>query len=101
MSEFFFVLKIALFSALVLLVLQFRVGGVTLEEHTERRIYRSRIGSEMRAVAHGAVNAGHDGWAWVKDQYDDKIGSQNSHSSSREMHRERSLRNRSQSDDLD
>lgn len=68
MSEFFFVLKTVLFSALLLMVLQMKVGGETLENHSEYWIYRSRVGGEMQNVAKGAVHAGYEGWSWLKSQ---------------------------------
>ena len=68
MSELFFVIKTALFSVLVLLVLQMKFGGSTLEKRSEDWIYRSRAGSEMHSVARGAVKAGYEGWDWVKIQ---------------------------------
>ncbi len=101
MSEFFFVVKTALFSALLLMVLQMKVGGSTLEQHSEHMIYESRMGTEMQTIARGAVKAGQEGWAWIKFQTEGKFGSQIEKSASRETHRERSLRSRSQSDDLD
>lgn len=104
MSEFFFVVKTVLFSALVLMVLQMKVGGSTLEQHSEAWIYHSRVGGEMQSVARGAVKAGYEGWDWVKVQTQGKFGALNSDdssSSARETTRERSLRNRSRSNDLD
>ncbi len=91
MSEFFFVVKTALFSILLLMVLQMRVGNSTLERHSEHWIYQSRVGAEMQTVARGAVRAGQEGWAWIKFQIQDQTGSS----------QERSSRRRSQSDDLD
>ena len=106
MSEFFFVVKTVLFSALVLMVLQMKVGGSTLEQHSEAWIYHSRVGGEMQAVARGAVKAGYEGWDWVKLQTKGKFSAlsgddSSDHSSARETNRERSLRNRSRTGDLD
>ena len=93
MSEFFFVLKTILFSALVLMVLQMRVGGATLEQHSESWIYHSKVGGEMQAVARGAVRAGYEGVDWLRSQAREKPSAETS--------RERSLPSRSRSDDLD
>ena len=104
MSEFFFVVKTVLFSVLVLMVLQMKVGGATLEKQSEAWIYHSRVGGEMQAVARGAVRAGYEGWDWAKVQTQGKFGASNgedSSASARETNRERSLRNRSHSKDLD
>jgi hypothetical protein len=102
MSEFFFVLKTALFSLVILFVLQFKVGGLSLEEHVENKIYRSRMGAEMKNVARGAVRAGHDGWSWMKFQARDKVVPVlQDDGSKQEINRERSARNHSRNDDLD
>lgn len=102
MSEFWFVVKTALFSALVLVVLQLKVGGLTLEEHTERKIYRSRVGTEIQAVARGAVRAGQDGFSWVKFQAQDKIVPVlQKESSKHETNRERPFRSHPRNEDLD
>ncbi len=87
MSEFFFVVKTALFSALVLMVLQMKIGGTTLEQHSESWIYHSRVGGEMQAVARGAVRAGHEGYDWIKLQV--------------ETSRERPSRNRPRADEIE
>lgn len=88
MSEFFFVVKTMLFSFLLLMVLQMKVGSSTVEQHSERWIYESRVGNEIQAVASGAVRAGYDGWSWLQIQ----IGQEK---------KERSSRNRSSNHDLD
>lgn len=101
MSEFFFVLKTVLFSVLVLLVLQMKIGGTTLERHSEEWIYHSRAGSEMQSVARGAIRAGHEGWDWVRLQADSRIGSRDEVSNARKTKRERQTRARIGADDLD
>jgi hypothetical protein len=93
MSEFFFVAKTVLFSALVLMILQIRVGGTTLEQHSESWIYHSSVGGEMQAVARGVLRAGYEGVDWLRFQTQQKV--------SEESSRERSLRSRSRSDDLE
>lgn len=92
MSELFFVIKTALFSVLVLLVLQMKLGGSTLEKHSEDWIYHSRAGSEMQSVARGAVKAGYEGWDWVKVQTSSVV---------RDVKRERHANARPGTDDLD
>jgi hypothetical protein len=103
MSEFFFVVKTALFSALVLMVLQMKIGGSTLEQHSETWIYHSRVGGELQHVARGAVRAGHEGWDWVKVKTDGRLGSSDDHGTDHtaETNRERSSRSRSRHEDLD
>lgn len=65
MSEFFMVVKTALFSVLVLMVLQMKWSGTTLEKHSEEWIYESRAGAQLQTVASGAVKAGREGWDWA------------------------------------
>lgn len=108
MSEFFFVLKTVLFSALLLMLLQLRIGGSTVEQHAESWIYHSRIGNEMQAVARGAVKAGQEGYAWAREQTRDVSASihdaaddKSEVPSAREARRERPLRSHSRHEDLD
>ncbi len=68
MSEFFFVFKTVLFSALVLMLLQLRLGETTLEQKAEGWIYQSRLGNEMQTVARGAIRAGREGFVWASDR---------------------------------
>lgn len=68
MAEFMFVFKTALFSVLLLVLLQMKVGSATIEQHSESWIYGSRVGHELNSVAHGAVRAGHEAFSWVKSQ---------------------------------
>jgi hypothetical protein len=89
MSELFFVIKTALFSVLLLMTLQMKVGRLTLEQHSEKWIYESKLGNEMQIVARGALKAGHEGWSWIQFQ------------TSRETSQERFSRSRPLADDLD
>lgn len=85
MSEFFFVVKTALFSALILMLLQMKVAGTTLEEHSKNWIYHSKVGDEMQSVARGAVRAGYDGWDWVQSKSHEKIGATKSRSRNEDL----------------
>lgn len=90
MSEIFTAIKTVLFSVLLLMVLQMRWQGATLEEHSENWIYRSDAGAQLQIVAKGAVKAANNGWRWIKTQVSDQ-GSQAS----------RSQRTETRTDDLD
>jgi hypothetical protein len=72
MSEFFTAIKTVLFSVLVLMVLQMKWQGETLEVHSEEWIYRSEAGAQLQTVARGAVKAAHGGWNWLQDQIRDQ-----------------------------
>jgi hypothetical protein len=67
-SELFTAIKTVMFSVLVLMVLQMRWQGETLEDHSEEWIYRSDAGAQLQTVAKGAVKAAHNCWYWVRDQ---------------------------------
>jgi hypothetical protein len=108
MSEFFFVVKTILFSALLLMLLQMKISGSTLEQHAEGWIYHSRMGAEMQSVARGAVKAGHEGFSWVREQTRDVSASiheataeKAAETSASETRRERSSRSSSRRSDLD
>ncbi|MDX9732174.1 MAG: hypothetical protein RBT63_10420 [Bdellovibrionales bacterium] len=70
MSEFFFVVKTALLSALLLMVLQMKIGGVTLEKRSEEWIYSSRPGVELQKVARGALRASQEGWQGLQGWFE-------------------------------
>ena len=89
MSELFTAIKTVMFSVLVLMVLQMKWQGETLEDHSEEWIYRSDAGAQLQTVAKGAVKAAHSGWYWVQDQ----IRNQDSQAS-------RSRRTETRTDDL-
>ena len=68
MSELFFVIKMVLFSALLLMALQFKVGRWTLEQRAENLIYRSQLAGEIQDIARGAVVVGQEGWTWISNK---------------------------------
>jgi hypothetical protein len=88
-SELFTAIKTLMFSVLVLMVLQMKWQGETLEDHSEEWIHRSDAGAQLQTVAKGAVKAAHSGWEWVQDQ----IRNQDSQAS-------RSRRTETRTDDL-
>jgi hypothetical protein len=92
-SELFTAVKTVMFSILVLMVLQMRWQGETLEDHSEEWIYRSDAGAQLQTVAKGAVKAAHSGWEWVQDQIRNQDRDQGSRAS-------RSQRTETRTDDL-
>lgn len=91
MSELFTAIKTVMFSVLVLMVLQMKWQGTTLEDHSEEWIYQSDAGAQLQTVARGAVKAAHNGWYWVQEQIRNQDGSGAS----------RSRRTETRTDDLD
>lgn len=91
MSELFTAIKTVMFSVLVLMVLQMKWQGTTLEDHSEEWIYQSDAGAQLQTVAKGAVKAAHNGWHWAQEQIRNQDGSGAS----------RSRRTETRTDDLD
>lgn len=58
MGDLIFVAKCFLLTLLVVVALQIRVGGRTLESQTVNWIHRSNIVHELQDVAEGAVKVG-------------------------------------------
>lgn len=58
MSELKMVLKVFLFSALLVMLSQIRMGGDTLENKTSRWLMHSSTARYLQGVAAGAVKAG-------------------------------------------
>lgn len=94
MSELFTAIKTVMFSVLVLMVLQMKWQGATLEDHSEEWIYQSDAGAQLQTVAKGAVKAAHSGWYWVREQIRNQDLEQDSGAS-------RSRRTETRTDDLD
>jgi len=55
MSEFIFVLKTFLMALLVVYVMQFKIGGISLESRFDHWVRRSEISSQSRQAAAGAA----------------------------------------------
>ena len=68
MSEMFTAIKTVLFSVLLLMLLQMKWEGETLEAHSKNWIYRSHAGEQLQHVASGLVKASREGWSWLQDQ---------------------------------
>ena len=55
MSDFFFVVKCALATLVILVFMQMRIGNRTIEQHSLNWIQTSSAVEELRGVAEGAV----------------------------------------------
>lgn len=74
MSAFFFVVKTVILTVVIVILLQVRVGRSTIEEHSLAWMHRSQAMEALRGVADGAVAAGINGFYWVKDAVQKKLG---------------------------
>jgi hypothetical protein len=68
MSELFNAIKTVLFSVLVLMLLQVKWDGDTLESHSKDWVYRSQAGEQIQTVASGLVRASRESLQWIKSQ---------------------------------
>lgn len=60
MGDFLFVVKCLIATVVLVVILQIRVGGRTMESHTVQWIHRSAIAKTLDDVAEGAVKVGHE-----------------------------------------
>jgi hypothetical protein len=69
MSDFFFVLKCLAATVVLLICMQMRVGGRTVEQHSLHWIQTSNAVEELRGVAEGAVRASRTGYRKASDYF--------------------------------
>ena len=62
MSDIVYVLKIMAITCGLIIVMQIRVGEVTLEEHATEWIHTAAPVMLLREIAEGGLSAAHDGW---------------------------------------
>lgn len=82
-SELFAAIKTVMFSVLVLMVLQVKWQGETLEDRSEAWIYQSDAGAQLQIVAKGVVKAAYSGWHWFQEHTRDQHRDQGSVGASR------------------
>lgn len=58
----FFVVKSLVVTAVIVMLLQFEVGGHTLESRAEKWLVSSEVSSQLRQVAGGAIKISQDLW---------------------------------------
>ena len=73
MGDFFFVAKCFVATLVLVVLLQIKVGGRTLESHTVSWIHRSGVAHHLQDVAEGAVKVGKSGTRQVAALFEDKI----------------------------
>lgn len=65
MGEIFFVIKTLIFTVAVVLLMQIKIGGRTIEKQTLSLIQDSAVTDNLRLVAAGAVVAAQKGYETV------------------------------------
>lgn len=71
MGEFMFVVKTFIFTLILVVVMQIKVGGFTLEEHSLDWLHESSAVRELQEVAQGAIRASKSGYRTVSNLFDD------------------------------
>lgn len=74
MDEVKFVLKCLAFSAVLLLVMQIQVDGVTIESRFQETLVNPQMAEFVNNVAHGGVKLARDGYTKAVDFYKSKRG---------------------------
>lgn len=72
MDEVKFVLKCLAFSAVLLLVMQIQVDGVTLEARAQNALVNPHMAEFVNNVAHGGVKLAKDGYQKAVEMYKSK-----------------------------
>lgn len=66
MGDFIFVIKTLVVTVAIVVLMQIRVGGRTIEQHSLAWIHTSVVVEQLQEVAAGAVKAGSKAVAYVK-----------------------------------
>ena len=67
MADLFFVVKTFLFTLALVVLMQIKIGELTIEDHTHAYIQDSAIHTTLAKVATGAVVAMKDGVQYVRE----------------------------------
>jgi hypothetical protein len=70
-GDLFFVIKSFLFTIVVVVLLQIRIGSMTLENHALKWIHNSSVVENLQGVAAGAVKAAHEATHKLSSLYDE------------------------------
>ncbi len=74
MSEMFFVIKVFLFSALMMALLQIRVGDHNIEQHSQNWLHSSSVVQVLNNVSLGASRAITNGYRYVRGEMGAQLG---------------------------
>ncbi len=75
MFELFFVIKVFLFTVVVMALMQIKVGNQSLEQHSSRWLRSSNVVGILNSVSVGASKALNDGYNYIKNTMNAKMGS--------------------------
>jgi hypothetical protein len=74
MSELFFVIKVFLFTVVVMAVMQIKVGEQSLEQRSSHWLRTSSLVDVLNSVSVGASKALNDGYHYIKNSMNAKLG---------------------------
>ena len=71
MGEFMFVVKTFIFTLILVVIMQIKIGGFTIEEHSLDWLHESSVVRELQEVAQGAIRASKSGYKTVSNLFSD------------------------------
>lgn len=71
MGEFMFVVKTFIFTLILVVIMQIKIGGFTIEEHSLDWLHESSVVRELQEVAQGAIRASKTGYNAVSSLFSD------------------------------
>lgn len=90
MSDFIFVVRCFIFTLLIVIMMQFKVSGISIESRVDRFLRNSEITAYLQDVSAGGIQLAQDGYYFAKNLFLDstrslrsKIESQESKASRR------------------
>ncbi len=85
MSELFFVIKVFLFTVVVMAVMQIKVGDQSLEQRSSHWLRTSSLVDVLNSVSVGASKALNDGYHYIKNSMNAKLGLNDSTNGSKDI----------------
>jgi hypothetical protein len=87
MSEFMFVVKCFVFTAILVVMMQLRVGGSTIEAHSFHWLRRSSVSQYIQSVAAGGAMAIRSAGNSVRDAASEPVNGFKQGASEQQAHR--------------
>ncbi len=75
MSEMFYVIKVFLFSAMIIAILQIKIGDHNLEQHSQNWLHSSSLVHILNSVSISASRAISNGYHFVRGEMGARLGS--------------------------
>ena len=84
MSDMFFVIKVFLFTAVVVAIMQIKIGDRNIEQHSQNWLHSSSLVHTLNTVSNGANKLITDGYHYIGAQINSANGNKQASSSSGE-----------------